>query len=271
VTPDRPGRRPPRLARLLLDLGLLLAVGAVAAAIGAGTRPLPDPAWDRVTTTGVLRIGTDATYPPFETIQNGHFTGYDVALGQAVAGRLHARAEFVALALDGQYDALLAGHVDLLISALPFIYERQQEVRYSQPYYQAGPFLVVRRGEGRIAGPSDLAGRRVAVELGSDADMAARRLQNTRVPGMVLAATYRSPAEALAALAHGQVDAAVGDRLGLAESPDHATLQVLGPPLADEPYVAVVKIDSPRLAAAVDGTITDLRASGALARMFGDP
>jgi ABC-type amino acid transport substrate-binding protein len=218
---------------------------------------------------GVLRIGTDATYPPFENFVDGQFTGYDIDLGRAIATRMGVRAEFVSIALDGQYDALLAGQVDLLLSALPFIYERQQEVRYSQPYYQAGPLLVVRANETRIAGPADLSGRRVGVELGSDADMAARRLHQGTVPGLVLVPEYHSAADALAALVAGQVDAAICDPLGLAAFPDRAAVRVPAPPLADAPYVAAMKIDSPRLAAAVDATIADLRASGALARMMG--
>jgi len=258
-----------RLRRAGFDLLLLALLAAIGAAVWAGMQPPPDPAWTRVQQAGVLRIGTDATYPPFENIVGGQFTGYDIDLGRAIAARMGVRAEFVSIALDGQYDALLAGQVDLLLSALPFIYERQQEVRYSQPYYQAGPLLVVRAGDARIAGPADLSGRRVGVELGSDADMAARRLHQGTVPGLVLAPEYHSAAGALAALIAGQVDAAICDPLGLAAFPDRAAVRALAPPLADSPYVAAMKIDSPRLAATVDATIADLRASGALARMMG--
>jgi ABC-type amino acid transport substrate-binding protein len=257
------------VSRSAFDFTLIVGLIVLAAAVWQGTRPVPDPAWDRVQERGVLRIGTDPTYPPFESLVDGQYQGYDIALGQAIAARLGVRAEFVPLALDGQYDALLVGQVDLLLSALPLIYERQQEVRYSQPYYQAGPRLVVRAADARIAGPVDLAGRRVGVELGSTADMAARRLHSTTVPGLVLAATYHSAADALAALADGVVDAAVADPLGLAAYPGRATLRALDPPLADEPYVAALRRDSPRLAAAVDATITDLRTSGELARMMG--
>jgi ABC-type amino acid transport substrate-binding protein len=258
-----------RLRRVGFDLLLLALLAAIGAAVWAGMQPPPDPAWTRVQHAGVLRIGTDATYPPFENFVDGQFIGYDIDLGRAIAARMGVRAEFVSIALDGQYDALLAGQVDLLLSALPFIYERQQEVRYSQPYYQAGPLLVVRANETRIAGPADLSGRRVGVELGSDADMAARRLHQGTVPGLVLVPEYHSAADALAALVAGQVDAAICDPLGLAAFPDRAAVRVPAPPLADAPYVAAMKIDSPRLAAAVDATIADLRASGALARMMG--
>jgi ABC-type amino acid transport substrate-binding protein len=260
-----------RLARLLFDIILILALAGLGFAVWAGGRPEPDAAWDRVQAHGVLRIGTDPTYPPFESVVAGQYRGYDVALGQATGARLGLPVEWVPLALDGQYDALLAGQVDLLLSALPLILERQAEVRYSEPYFQAGPLLVVRAGEGRIAGPADLAGRRVAVELGSDGDMAVRRLQRTSVPGLHLAATYHSAADALAALRDGQADVAAADPLALAAFPDRAALRALAPPLADQPYVAAVKRDSPRLAALVDLTIREARASGALAQMMGGP
>ena len=109
----------------------------------------------------------------------------------------------------------------------------------------------------------------MGVELGSDADMAARRLQQGIVPGLVLVPEYHSTGDALAALVAGQVDAAISDPLGLAAFPDRAAVRALAPPLADAPYVAAMKIDSPRLAAVVDATIADLRASGGLARMMG--
>ena len=259
------------MRRVLLDSMLMLALVGLGGLVLLGNRPAPDAAWDRVAAQGVLRIGTDPTYPPFESVVGGQYTGYDIALGQAMGERLGVRVTWVPLALDGQYDALLAGQVDVLLSALPFIYERQQEVRYSQPYFQAGPVLVVRAGDGRIAGPADLAGRRVAVELGSDADMAARRVQRTLVPGLHLDTGYHSTTEALAALATGQADAAVADPLGLAAVPDRAALRALTPPLDDTPYVAVVKMDSPRLAAALDATIAEAQASGALAHMMGAP
>ena len=257
-----------RIPRWGLDLLLGLLLLGLGGLVWAGSRPLPDPTWDRVQTSGVLRIGTDATYPPFESLQDGAFVGSDIDLGRAVAARLGVRPEFVSIALDGQYDALLSGKVDCLLSALPFIYERQKEVRYSQPYFDAGPRIVVRAGDPRVTGPADLSGLAVGVELGSDADMAARRLQKGRVPGLQLHSDYHSAADALAALAAGRLDAVIADPLGLDAAPQRTSLRALSPPLVAEPYVAVLPVDSPRLAAAVDATIADLRASGTLAHMM---
>ncbi|HUS17375.1 MAG TPA: transporter substrate-binding domain-containing protein, partial [Chloroflexia bacterium] len=97
-----------RVGRALVDSLLLLLLGGLAALIWQGTRPPPDVAWDRVQAAGVLQIGTDATYPPFESIAKDPatgrdaFTGYDVDLGRTIAAQVGVRAEFVSIALDGQ-------------------------------------------------------------------------------------------------------------------------------------------------------------------------
>ncbi len=159
----------------------------------------------------------------------------------------------------------------MLISALPAIPERQADVRYSVPYYQSGQVLVVRAGEAAISSVGTLAGRKVGVELGSNADTEARRLQRSTAPGMQLQSTYHSPEEALEALVSGQVDAVITDNTSvqayLAAHPGSVT--VLSPPLTDEPFVVAVPARADALAASVDATIERLRNSGELARLMG--
>jgi len=45
--------------------------------------------------TGELRIGTDATYPPFEQKVGDRFEGFDIDLGDAIARRLGAKASWI--------------------------------------------------------------------------------------------------------------------------------------------------------------------------------
>jgi ABC-type amino acid transport substrate-binding protein len=174
------------------------------------------------------------------------------------------------LALDTLYDALAAGNVDVLVSALPFVYERQKEVRYSVPYYQAGQVVVVRPGS-PIRSAAALDGHSVGVELGSSADTEARRLARTTLPEMQVRSTYHSGDDALDALGRSEVDAAITDNASaqayLAEHP--GMLGVLAPPLTDEPYVVAMPAQANGLAARIDATIERLRASGELARIMG--
>jgi ABC-type amino acid transport substrate-binding protein len=255
----------------LLNLLILASLGLLAYGVWAGRQPQADPYYERIKQRGVLRVGIDPSYPPFDSVRDGRVEGYDAELARALAGGLGVRVEFAPVALDVMYDALAAGKVDLLVSALPFVYERQADVRYSVPYYQAGQVLLVRSGEQAIASLRDLGDKRVGVELGSNADTEARRIARTSIPTMRLRSVYRSPEEALDALARGDLDAALTDNES-AQAYIHAhgaVVSVLSPPLTDEPYVVAMPRGATSLSASVDATIERLRASGELAAMMG--
>jgi polar amino acid transport system substrate-binding protein len=254
-----------------LDILILALVAAAGWAVWAGQQRPPDTYLEGILNAGVLRVGIDPTYPPFDTIESGRISGYDAELAQAIAGDLGVQVEFVPLALDTLYDALAAEKVDMLVSALPFVYEREAEVRYSVPYYQSGQVLLVRAGDASIASVLDLAAREVGVELGSNADTEARRLVRTSLPTMQLRSDYRSPDEALDAVAAGELDATITDNASAqAYLSAHAgRLRVLAPPLTDEPYVVAMPAKATALSARVDATIERLRASGELAEIMG--
>jgi arginine/lysine/histidine transporter system substrate-binding protein len=256
--------------RLLANSAIILALALVASLVWIGQQRPPDTYLEAVQKSGTLRVGLDPTYPPFESLSGGQYVGHDVDLAKAIAGDLGVRVEFKPLALDTQYDALASGQVDMLISALPFIYERQKEVRYSRPYYQAGQVIVVRAGDTSIKSKPDLQGKRVGVELGSNADTDARQLARTGLPMQVIS-DYRSAQEAMAALSRGEVDAAIVDNTSAQQFlADTASLKVLSPSLTDEPYVVAMPVQATALAAGVDAIINRLAASGELDQMMGE-
>lgn len=258
------------MTRLLLNTMLALLVVAIAALVWAGQQKPPDPYLRMIMDSGTLRVGMDPTYPPFDTVQGGIVGGYDAGLAQAIAGDLGVKVAYKTLALDTLYDALLSGNVDMIISAQPLIPERQRDVRYSVPYYQSGQMLVVRPGEAGVTSVAGLRGKKVGVELGSNADTEARRLQRTTAAGMQLHSIYRTPQEALDALTLGKEDAAITDNLSvqtyLAAHP--GSIAALAPPITDELYVIVMPVRADTLAALVNATIERLRASGELARLM---
>lgn len=259
------------MRRILLDISIIFALSALAWVVWAGQQRPPDLYLNQILNRGVLRVGTDPSYPPFEIVKSGVVEGYDANLARALAADLGVRVEFAPLALDTVYDALAAEKVDVLISALPFIYERQKEVRYSVTYYQSGQVLLVRTGDTRITAVRDLADKKVGVELGSNADTQARRLTRTTVPTMSLHSIYSSPQEAMDALVNGEVDAAIADNTSAQayEQAHPKAVTILSPPLTDEPYVVAMPVRAAGLATSINATIERLRASGELARMMG--
>jgi polar amino acid transport system substrate-binding protein len=256
--------------RRLLDVAFIVVVAAVALLVWAGQQTPPDRYLEAIQERGTLRVGIDPTYPPFDMVEGGQVTGYDAALAEVIAADLGVRVEFKTLALDTLYDALAADQVDVLISALPFIYERQKEVRYSPPYYRAGQEIVVRHGAQGIASAGDLQGNVVGVELGSNADTEARRLTRTSLPGMMLRPIYHSAEDALNALVAGELEAVITDNTSAQTyARAHAgALDILSPPLTDEPYVIVMPVRASGLAVRIEATINRLRASGELEQIM---
>ncbi len=248
-----------------------LALAALLVWAGAGGRPSSrtDETWARIEREKVLRVGMDASYPPFENTEGGIYLGYDVDLAQEIGRRLGLRVEFVNVGFDGLYDALKARRCDVLISALPYEPQRGADVLYTGGYFNAGLVIVARAQDERIQGPVDLPGLQVAVEMGSAAHQEALALRDRQ--GIALAVvTAQSSDEALDLVQAGKADAALADtitaRTGLRGRPG---LSIHGTPITDESFVVAVRRNSPQLFAAVHGVLKTLRGEGWLERLAG--
>ncbi len=223
---------------------------------------------DRILKAGVLRVGMDASYPPFEYVDGeGNLVGLDVDLGRELAARLGVQARFVAnLSYDGLYDALTVDVVDVVISALYVDPTRMADFAYSRSYFNAGQVLVVRAGTADIAAMGDLAGRTLAVEWGSEGDVVARQWAR-RLAGLTVLPCPTAE-EALARVASGEADAALADHLSaLAGMGQGLPLQIVGDPVTDELYAIAVRREDGALLRAVNGVLTAMEEDGSLPRL----
>jgi polar amino acid transport system substrate-binding protein len=232
-----------------------------------------DGALERIRVRGSLRVGTDASFPPFAWLDAGGTPiGYEVELAEHIAAHMGVRAQIINLAFDSLYDALYAGRVDIIISELTYDARRTREVLYSQPYFDAGQLLVTRspaKDDGAL-GTDDLNhlldGRRVAVEWGSAGDMKARQLRGDTTQYVVL--TYPSAEQALVALTSGEADVAIVDAVSVYQfAKTHPSTLRIVCYLTHEPYVIATSARSPRLAAAVRTTLETLAQNGVLERL----
>ena len=225
-----------------------------------------DAVMARIERSGVMRVGMDANYPPFEWIDaEGVYQGYDVDLARALAARLGVEAQFVSVHFDGLYDALEATKFDLIISALPYDRTMTRDLRYSQAYFDAGLVLLARDGDLQIETVEAIDGMRVAVELGSEGHLHARLLQRDK--GLALdMVIVREPEALVGALLDGSADLAICDRVSaLAYRTAHPELHIVGPALTQEAYVIAAPIEAIDLMALVDEALDAWREGGELA------
>ena len=222
-----------------------------------------DETWERIQREGVMHVGMDASYPPFDLVDSeAHFVGYDVDLALEIGTSLGVQVEFVNIFFDGLYDALYSGRIDLIISALPHDRLLTHDVAYSYSYFNAGPVLLVARGDDRIHSIEDLAGRRVVVELGSAAHQEGRRLGRRDKFEFELD-PKRTPEDVIAALLDDYADAALYDGIAARQLAGQGTpIEIVNGPLSDEPYVIAMRLDSPQLLARVNEAIIALCEGG---------
>jgi ABC-type amino acid transport substrate-binding protein len=252
----------------------------------------PDDAWDRVRETGILRVGMDASFPPFETIAaDGTLVGFDVDLARELGRRLGpalsadatsvaegVEVQFVAnLPYDGLYDALAVGRVDAVISALVANPARMGDFAYSTPYFDAGQVLVVcppslppaSGGEGRGGGieeMADLSGYTLTVEFGTQGDLEARKWAR-RLSGLTVV-PLETAAEALAQVAAGEADGALVDHVSALTASKTLGLVIVGEPVVEEPYAVAVRKESQHLLRAINEALEGMKADGTMETLF---
>lgn len=251
---------------------LFLMFGLVAIGLGIGywfgRQREKDHTWAVIQQTGVLRVGMDASYPPFEEIDEttGEFRGYDVELAREIGRRLGLEVQFINIGFDGLYDALIAKKVDAVISALPYDPLRTQDVFYTMSYFNAGLVLVVGEGETEIESVDDLSGRTLGVEWGSESDAQGRRLVK-QLDGLTLR-PYPAPLDALWGLKNGEVEAVLVDAVSAYHFIKYeGAVKIVGEPVTDESYVIAVGPTSTELLSALNAVLLTLRDDGTLIRL----
>lgn len=215
--------------------------------------------WPRIQETGILKVGLDPTYPPFEAANENGVYGLDVDLANAVTADLGLQTEFVLFGYDGLYDALATGQVDVLISALVIAPERTEDFAYSEPYFNAGEILIVRQDETAISEMADLENRTLAVELGALGHVEATTWAK-EIPTLTVI-PYPTADDAMTAVVDGEADAALVDAISgrlfiqLQQTP---ALKRLPEPVTVEPFAIVTRIGDRHLLEQVNNSLARL-------------
>lgn len=222
-----------------------------------------DGSWERVQQAGVLRVGLDPTYPPFEVDNGSEVAGLDVDLARALTADLGLQTQFIYFGYDGLYDALATEQVDVLISALVISPERTRDFAYSRSYFNAGQILWVTNGETEITQMEDMTGRKLAVELGAQGHVEAITWQR-KLPDLMIQ-PYNTPDDALTAVLQHQTDAALVDAInGRLFQMTHPGLHRLSQSVTVEPYAVVTRVTDQQLLQQINQSLLNLEQTGQL-------
>jgi polar amino acid transport system substrate-binding protein len=157
------------MKRSVLFVSLLVVLSIILTACG-GTSAANH--LDAIKQAGVIKVGTSADYPPFESVDaNGNKVGFDVDLMTEIAKRLDVKLEWVDMPFDSLIAAVQEGKIDASISAFNYSEERDQMIDFSEAYYTSEDAFTVADGfAGSIAKPEDVAAYKVGVQTGTTQD-----------------------------------------------------------------------------------------------------
>lgn len=116
----------------------------------------------------VLKIGTDATYAPFEsTSASGVIEGFDIDIAKEMCAEIKAECTFVNQEFDGIIAGLTAKKYDMIVSSLSVTAERKQAVRFTDKVWEAPNRFAAKAGSTLVATPEGLKGKIIGVQLGT--------------------------------------------------------------------------------------------------------
>ena len=181
-----------------------------------------------------IKVATDATWPPFESIdeQSKEIVGFDIDLIKAIGAKAGFDVEMVNVAFDPLLAGMAQCQYDAAISAITITEERAKNMAFSDPYFAAGQIVTVAKDNTDITGKDSLSGKRVGGQLGTTGAMEAEKM-----PGAT-AKIYDTIDLAFQDLMNGQVDAVIADNplaLGyVGKNPDK--LKTVGEVFTSENY-----------------------------------
>lgn len=151
-------------ARLTMAVsGLLLATGALHAQSAADLLP------KKYRDAGVIKVVTDAKYPPFSYIDEaGKMVGFEVDLWNALAERLNVNIEATTVSFESIIPGVQSGRWDIAMSGITDKEDRQQVVSFVDYGYTTSSAYVLESKGADINDHLALCGLKGAAQSGTE-------------------------------------------------------------------------------------------------------
>lgn len=213
---------------------------------------------------GVLRMGTNATFPPYEYVdENNEVAGIDADIAAAIADKLGMELEITDMAFDSLIPALQSDTIDIVLAGMTVDPERAESVNFTDSYATGVQVIIVPEGSD-IASPDDLEGKNIGVQTGTTGD-----LYCTDDYGQEFVKQFDNGPLAVAALLNGQVDCVVIDNEPAKNYvAANEGLKILDTAYANEDYAAALAKEDTELYEQVNTAIQELKEDGTIASII---
>jgi polar amino acid transport system substrate-binding protein len=212
-----------------------------------------------------IRIGVDASFPPFETTGTGQnkLTGFDIELMKAIATRAGLDIEFTNVGMNQLLTGVLRCSLDGGISAITISDQLKKQMAFSNPYLTVAQVIVVKKGNISINSRDQLSGMIVGVQAGSPSVKELNKIPGAQVN------SYPTLYLAFQELITGNIDAVITNKqraLIYTVIPAN-NLKIIDEEFGSESYGVAVCNKNPDLLKKINEGLAAVKADGTLDKL----
>ncbi len=241
---------------------IIVALGLVTLLFSCGTGT-PKNTLEKIKKEGKLVIATHPVNPPFEFGAGTGVDGFDYDLAENIAKDMGVETQWIKKQFDKCFEYLKTGEVDMVINAVTITPERETEYLFSDPYFETGQIIAVRKERDDIKTADDLKGKKVGVQKNTTAEAYLKNM------GDVDIVEFDSFDDALFELNRKLLDAVVGDAPTIQyDIRLLANLKTVGQLLTHEKYGIVFRKNETELRDAVNKILEKMKQNGKLQELI---
>lgn len=219
----------------------------------------------------VLRVGTEASFPPFETTDDDeNIVGFDIDLVAAIAEDNGWEIEVVNLSFDSLVESLATDKLDIIVAAMTIREDRAERVLFSDPYFDAYQSIVVREDDTRNITMDNIVeqGLTIAVQMGTTGADEALAIYDADIDHQNVI-QYKRVNEAFMEMKSGRVDLVIIDKPVADSYIAHlGGMKILGDPFTSEQYGIAVQHGETDMINKINASLQKLMDNGEYDKIF---
>ncbi len=257
---------------LTMSFALVSCGGNSATSSGAGSA---DDGTLKLAEPGVLTMGTNATFPPYEFYEGDKIVGIDTDLSAAIAEKLGLELKVVDMEFGALIGAVQSGKIDMCLAGMTVDPERAKNVDFSDSYATGIQAVIVAEGSD-ITSVDDLNAK---LEAGEDFLIGTQEsttgyIYSSSAPedggfGEEHVIAFSAGAAAVQALQQGKVDCVIIDiEPAKAFVEANEGLKLLDTEYVSEDYAIALPKDNAALQDAVNNALAELIEDGTVQKIL---
>lgn len=212
----------------------------------------------------VIKMGTNAAFPPFEYTLGTEVVGFDVTVSQLISRDYGKKLKVVDMNFDGLIAALQSGSIDFIAAGMTATEERRKNVDFSEPYYLSKQTIIIKASDKTVASVNDLKGKVVGVQAGTTGELfATEEIEGLNVK------SFKTGIDAALALKNGAIEAIIIDELPAQEIVRrNVELKLVDDDFYTDEYAIAVKKGNTELLNSINKTIEKIKADGTYQKLI---